>query len=153
MIHKTALVHPDAISGEDVEIGPFTIISGNVKIGKGTRIGARVMIEGDTTIGENCRVFTGAIIGNMPQDLKYKGEPTKVIIGNNNVIREYVTINRGTDYTGKTVIGEKNLIMSYAHIAHDCVIGNGVILANVVTMGGHVVIDDNAIVGDGDERG
>ncbi len=147
MIHKTALINPDAIIAEDVEIGPFTIIGGSVSIGKGTKIGARVIVEGDAQIGENCQVFTGAIIGNMPQDLKYGGEHTKVIIGNNNIIREYVTINRGTQLTGKTVIGEKNLIMSYAHIAHDCVIGDEVILANAVTMAGHVIVDDKAIVG------
>jgi UDP-N-acetylglucosamine acyltransferase len=147
MIHKTALIHPDAIIEENVDIGPFTIIGGNVKISKGTKIGSHVVIEGDTQIGENCQIFTGAILGNIPQDLKYKGEPTKVIIGNNNIIREYVTINRGTQHTGKTVLGDKNLIMAYAHIAHDCVIGDNVIISNAVTMAGHVIIEDRAIVG------
>ena len=147
MIHKTALVHPDAIMGEHVEIGPFSIIGANVKIGSNTAIGAYVVIDGDTQIGDNCQIFAGTIIGHIPQDLKYKNEPTKVIIGNNNIIREYVTINRGTVASGQTVIGERNLIMAYVHIAHDCVIGDSVVLANAVTMAGHVVVYDKAIVG------
>ena len=146
-IHKTALVHPDAVIGEDVEIGPYTIIGGEVKIGKNTRIGAHVVIEGISEIGENCQIFTGAIIGNFPQDLKYKGEKTKVVIGNNNVIREYVTINRGTVAVGETRIGDNCLLMAYVHIAHDCSVGNGVILANVATLAGHVVIEDKAVIG------
>ncbi|MFH1239431.1 MAG: acyl-ACP--UDP-N-acetylglucosamine O-acyltransferase [bacterium] len=145
--HKTALVHPEAIIADDVEIGPHTIIGENVTIGKGTKIGANIVIDGSTKIGENCQVYTGAVIGVPPQDLKYKGEDTKVIIGDNNVIREYVTINRATAATGETKIGNNNLIMAYAHVAHDCVIGNGVILANVATLAGHVVIEDKAIVG------
>ena len=147
MIHKTALVHPDAIIEEDIEIGPYSIIGGEVKIGKNTKIWSHVIIEGDTAIGENCQILTGAIIGNAPQDLKYKGEKTKVVIGDNNIIREYVTINRGTIAKGETNIGNGNLIMAYVHIAHDCVIGNDTVLANVVTMAGHIVVEDKAIVG------
>ena len=146
-IHKTALVHPDAVIGEDVDVGPYSIIGPDVKIGKRTKIGARVVIEGDTQIGQNCQIWTGAIIGNLPQDLKFKREKTRVIIGENNIIREYVTINRGTTSTGETTIGDNNLIMAYAHIAHDCVIGSNVILANVATLAGHVVIEDRAIIG------
>ncbi len=146
-IHKTALVHPDAVIGDDVEIGPYAIIDKNVVIGNGSKIGPRVIIEGTTKIGQNCVLYTGAIIGSPPQDLKYKGEETKVSIGDNNIIREYATINRATVATGETKIGDNNLIMAYAHIAHDCVIGDGVILANVVTLAGHVVIEDRAIIG------
>ncbi len=146
-IHKTALIHPDAIIGNDVEIGAYTIIDKDVTIGNETIIGPRVIIEGTADIGKNCKIYTGAIIGNPPQDLKYKGEPTKVFIGDNNIIREYVTINRATIATGETKIGNNNLIMAYAHIAHDCTIGNGTILANVATLAGHVVIEDKAIVG------
>lgn len=146
-IHKTALIHPDAIIGDNVEIGPFTIIDKGVVIGKGTRIGAHVIIEGDTEIGQDCQIYTGAIIGNVPQDLKYKGEETKVIIGNNNIIREYVTINRGTVARGKTVIGNDNLIMAYVHIAHDCTLDNKIVLANGVTLAGHIYIEDLAIIG------
>ncbi len=146
-IHKTALVHPDAKIAEDVEIGPFAIIDKKVTIGKGSVIGPRVIIDGITEIGENCKIYTGAIIGNPPQFLKYKGEETKVILGNNNVIREYVTINRGTAMSGETRIGDNNLIMCYVHVAHDCVIGSGTVLANGVTLAGHVYIEDKAIVG------
>jgi UDP-N-acetylglucosamine acyltransferase len=145
--HKTALVHPDAIINSEVEIGPNTIIGKDVTLGKGTIIGANVIIDGTTRIGENCKIYTGAVIGTPPQDLKYRGEETKVIIGDNNTIREYVTINRATAATGETKIGNNNLIMAYAHVAHDCVIGNWVVLANLVTLAGHVVIEDKAIVG------
>lgn len=146
-IHKTALVHPEAKIGDDVEIGPYTIIDKKVTIANGTIIGPKVVIEGTTSIGKNCKIYTGAIIGTPPQDLKYKGEETKVSIGDNNVIREYATINRGTVAKGETKLGNNNLIMAYAHIAHDCSIGNNTILANVATLAGHVVIEDKAIVG------
>ncbi len=146
-IHKTALVHPDALIEEDVEIGPYTIIGEGVKIGKKTRIGANVIIEGDTEIGEECAIYTGTVIGSIPQDLKYKGEKTKVIIGDKNIIREYATINRGTAKTEKTTIGDGNLLMAYVHVAHDCTIGNYTVLANMATLAGHVVIEDKAIVG------
>lgn len=146
-IHRTALVHPDAILGENVEIGPYTIIDQGVKIGKNTRIGARVTVEGNTEIGENCQVYTGAIIGNPPQDLKYKGEDTKVVIGNNTIIREYVTLNRGTTATEETRVGESCLLMAYVHIAHDCYLGNQVVMANCATLAGHVVLEDRAVIG------
>lgn len=146
-IQSTAQVSPTAQLAEDVEVGHYTIIGSEVKIGGGSKIGDHCLITGDTTIGKNCQIFTGAVIGSIPQDKKYKGEKAKIVIGDNNVIREYVTINLGTSASGKTVIGDNNLIMAYAHIAHDCVIGNYVILANVGTLAGHIVIEDQAILG------
>lgn len=146
-IQSTAQVAPGARIACDVEIGHYSIIGPQVKIDSGTRIGEHCLITGDTTIGKNCQIFTGAVIGSIPQDLKYKGEKTEVSIGDNNIIREYVTINLGTRASGKTVIGNNNLIMAYAHIAHDCVIGNDVIIANVGTLAGHIVIEDRAILG------
>jgi len=146
-IQSTAQIASGAQLAYDVEVGHYTIIGPEVKIGRGSRIGEHCLIMGNTTIGENCRIFTGAVIGSIPQDLKYRGEKTEIIIGDNNVIREYVTINLGTAASGKTVIGNNNLIMAYAHIAHDCVIGNYVILANVGTLAGHIIIEDRAILG------
>lgn len=146
-IQSTAQVACGAQLASDVEIGHYTIIGPQVKIGSGTRVGEHCVITGKATIGKNCRIFTGAVIGSIPQDLKYKGEESEVIIGDNNVIREYVTVNLGTAASGKTVIGNDNLIMAYAHIAHDCVIGNQIILANVGTLAGHITIEDRAIVG------
>lgn len=146
-IHKTAIVDEKAILAKDVEVGPHTIIGKKVRIGAGTVVGANVVIEGNTVIGENCHIFTGAIIGNPPQDLKYKGEDTKVIIGDRTVIREYVTVNRGTVSAGETKVGNDCLLMAYVHIAHDCVVGNRVILANNGTLAGHVEIEDGAIIG------
>jgi UDP-N-acetylglucosamine acyltransferase len=146
-IQSTAQVAASAQLAEDVAVGHYTIIGPEVKIGPGTKIGDHCLITGDTTIGKNCQIFTGAVIGSIPQDLKYKGEKTKLFIGDNNIIREYVTINLGTVASNKTVIGNNNLIMAYAHIAHDCVIGNNVILANVGTLAGHIIIEDRAILG------
>lgn len=146
-IHKTALVHPDAVIEEGVKIGCYSMIGAKVKLGKNTTVGERVIIEGNTQIGENCAIYTGTVIGSIPQDLKYGGEDTKVIIGNNTIIREYVTINKGSASTGETRVGDNCLLMAYVHIAHDCVVGNQVILANVATLAGHVIIEDKAIVG------
>lgn len=146
-IHKTAIVDKNAELGEDVSIGPYAIIGKGVKIGSETRVRSHTVIEGNTTIGKNCEIYSSAILGTEPQDLKYGGEPTELIIGDNNTIREFVTINKGTADTGKTEIGDNNLIMAYAHIAHDCVIKNNTIIANVVNMAGHILIDDYAIVG------
>jgi UDP-N-acetylglucosamine acyltransferase len=146
-IQSTAQIDPAAQLGADAEVGHYAIIGPEVKIGSGTKIGDHCVILGDTTIGKNCQIFTGAVIGSIPQDLKYKGEKTEIIIGDNNIIREYVTINLGTAASGQTIIGDNNLIMAYAHIAHDCVIGNNVILANVATLAGHIVIEDRAILG------
>lgn len=146
-IHPTAIIHKGAEVARDVEIGPYSIIGENVTMGRGTVIGPSCVIEGRTTIGENCRAFTGAIIGSIPQDLKYKGERSYLKIGNNNIIREYVTINHGTGEGGETIIGDGNLLMAYAHVAHDCKVGSRVIIANAGTLAGHVSIGDKSIVG------
>jgi UDP-N-acetylglucosamine acyltransferase len=146
MINKLASVSADASIAEGVEVGPFTTIYDNVVIGKNTKIGPNVTIYPGTRIGENCEVFPGAVLGAVPQDLKFAGEDTTVEIGNNTVIRECVTIHRGTTDKYKTVVGNNCLIMGYVHIAHDCIIGNNVILANYVGLSGHVQIDDFAIL-------
>jgi len=146
-IQSTAQIAPGAQLASDVEIGHYSIIGPEVKIGPGTKIGDHCLITGNTAIGKNCRIFTGAVIGSVPQDLKYKGEETEIIIGDNNTIREYVTINLGTSASDKTLVGNNNLIMAYAHIAHDCVIGNNVVIANAGTLAGHIVIEDRAILG------
>jgi UDP-N-acetylglucosamine acyltransferase len=148
MIHKTAIIDAKAELDSEVEVGPYCIIGSHVKIGKGTRLSPHVVIDGWTQIGEGCHIFQFASIGAIPQDLKYKGEESWVILGNNNVIREFVTINRGTAQSGgRTVIGDHNLLMAYCHVAHDCKIGNHVILANNATLAGHIEIEDYAIVG------
>lgn len=146
-IHPTAIVHPDAELGEGVEVGPYSIIAGTVKIGDRTVVGARVTIEGHTTIGEECEIFTGAVIGSVTQDKKYDGGTSFLKIGSRNKIREYVTINPGTKEGTETVIGDDSLVMAYAHVAHDCLIGNFVTLANAATLAGHVTVEDRAIIG------
>jgi UDP-N-acetylglucosamine acyltransferase len=147
-IHPTAIVSPKAKLYEDIDIGPFSIIEDNAIIGKSCKIGISCVIQGHVTIGDNCRIFTGAVIGSAPQDLKYKGEESSVEIGNNNIIREYVTINRGTsEGGGVTRIGNNNLIMAYSHITHDCIVNNDCIIANCGTLAGHVTIEDKAVVG------
>jgi len=148
MIHKTAIIDIKAELDSSVEVGPYCIIGPKVKIGKGTKLGPHVVIDGWTQIGEGCRIFQFASIGTIPQDLKFKGEESWVILGNNNVIREFVTINRGTSQSGgKTTIANNNFFMAYSHVAHDCNIGSHVILANAATLGGHIEIEDYAIVG------
>jgi UDP-N-acetylglucosamine acyltransferase len=148
MIHPSAIVSPKAELDSDVEIGPYSIIGDKVKIGKKTRIGSHVLIEGPTVIGENCQVFQSASIGAIPQDLKFQGEESYVIIGNGNIIREFVTINRGTaGGGGKTVLGDSNFLMTYSHVAHDCIIRDHVIIANAVQLAGHIEIEDYAIIG------
>lgn len=146
-IHPTAIVHPDAELGAGVEVGPFSIIEGTVKIGDRTKVGERVSIKGHTTIGAENEIFTGAVVGSLTQDKKYKGGVSYLKIGDRNKIREYVTINPGTDEGTETAIGNDNLIMAYAHIAHDCVLKNHITLANNGTLAGHVLIDDRAIIG------
>lgn len=147
-IHKTAIISPKAEIDKEVVIGPYCIIGDNVKIGRGTRLINHVQIEGITEIGENCTIFPFTTIGFPPQDIKYKGEPTGVKIGNNNTIREYVTIHRASVAgDGWTVIGDSNFIMAYVHIAHDCKIGNSVIMANLATLAGHVQVEDFAFIG------
>jgi UDP-N-acetylglucosamine acyltransferase len=148
MIHEKAVVHPRARIAEGVEIGPFSVVGENVTIGKDTWIGPHVVITGWTTIGKNCKIFQFSSIGEVPQYLKFTGEESHVIIGDNNVIREFVTINRATTQGGgKTVLGNENFLMAYAHVAHDCLIGNQVIMSNAATLAGHIEIEDGAIIG------
>lgn len=146
-IHNTAIVSKEAKLPEDLEVGPFSIIGPDVKIGTGTAIGAHCVISGHTTIGKNCKIFTGAAIGSIPQDLKFKDEVTYLEIGDGNIFREYVTVNLGTLDHKKTVIGSDNLFMAYSHIAHDCIVGNNCIIANCGTLAGHVTIEDRAVIG------
>ena len=146
MIHKLSDVHPSAKIGDQVEIGPFTSIAADVEIGEGTWIGPNVTIMDGARIGAGCRIFPGSVISAIPQDLKFDGEETTVEIGDRTTIRECVTINRGTKALGKTTIGEDCLIMAYVHIAHDCLIGNRVILVNSVALAGHVEVGDWAII-------
>ncbi|MDP8247151.1 MAG: acyl-ACP--UDP-N-acetylglucosamine O-acyltransferase [Candidatus Tritonobacter lacicola] len=147
-IHETAIVHPKARIDKGVKIGPYSIIGEYVKIGRGTVVGPHVVIKGWTTIGGDNRIFQFASIGEINQDLKYRGEETHLEIGERNTIREYVTMQIGTEAGGGlTKVGDDNLFMNYSHVAHDCIIGNGCIMANVATLGGHITIDDGAIIG------
>lgn len=147
-IHETAIVDPNAVIGTDVEIGPYAIIGPHVQIGDGTWIGAGAIIEGWTVIGKNNKIYAGAIVGNDPQDLKFKGEKSYLFIGDNNIIREYATISRGTEGGGgETRIGNNNLFMSYVHVAHDCQVGNNVVVAHGSGIAGHVVIEDRVVIG------
>ncbi|MER2563171.1 MAG: acyl-ACP--UDP-N-acetylglucosamine O-acyltransferase [Myxococcaceae bacterium] len=147
-VHATAIVHPDAKLHESVEVGPYAIIGPKVKIGAGTTVGSHAVIEGDTTIGERNRIFHHASVGAVPQDLKYAGEPTRLVIGDENMIREFTTLNIGTaGGGGLTKIGSKNLFMAYSHVAHDCTVANGCVLANSVALAGHVDVADFVILG------
>ena len=146
MIHRTALVDPTADLGSDVSVGPYCVIGPRVTVGERCTIAGHTVIERNTRVAEGVRIGYGTVIGNDPQDLKYKGEETWVEIGSGTIIREYCTINRGSTATGKTMIGERCFIMTYVHIAHDCVIGNDVIIANSVQMAGHVTVHDRAII-------
>ena len=146
MIHRTALIDPGAHLGTDVMVGPYAIIGPNVTIGDRSQIAAHAVIERDTRVGAEVKVGYGSILGADPQDLKYRGEETWVEVGDQTTIREYCTINRGTPATGRTTVGRRCFIMTYVHIAHDCAIGDDVILANSIQMAGHVTIDDRAIV-------
>lgn len=148
-IHPLSQIHPEAKIAPNVEIGPFVFIDKNVEIGSGTTITANVTILEGSRIGENSKIFPGAVIGAIPQDLKFKGEDTLAIIGNNTTIRECVTVNRGTVAKGKTVVGNNCLLMAYSHVAHDCIIGDNVIIANATQLAGEVEIDDFAILGGG----
>ncbi|MFM8186181.1 MAG: acyl-ACP--UDP-N-acetylglucosamine O-acyltransferase [Alphaproteobacteria bacterium] len=148
MIHNTAIIHSNAKIASDVEIGPFVVIGDKVKIDSGTKIKSHAVIEGDTEIGKNNLIFTFATIGLDPQDLKFKGEDSKLIIGDNNKIREHVTIHRGTEDGGMiTKIGSNNLFMVGVHIAHDCIVGDHIILANNATLAGHVQIENHVVIG------
>ncbi len=146
MINKFSDIHPNAIIGREVSIGPFSSIADDVQIGEGTWIGPNVTIMEGTRIGKNCKIFPGAVIGAIPQDLKYEGEKTTVEIGDNTTIREYVTINRGTKAAWKTVVGSHSLLMAYVHVAHDCEVGNHCILVNNASLAGEVKVHDWAIL-------
>jgi len=148
-IHKSAVIHPSAKLAPGVTIGPYSIIDGDVTIGENVRVGSHCVITGQTTIGRNSSIYTGAVIGSTPQVKNLRGDENVYLsIGENNVIREYVTINPGTvEGGGKTLIGDNNLFMAYVHIAHDCLIGNHCVMANAATLAGHVIFEDNAIVG------
>ncbi len=147
-IHPTAVVHPKAKLADDVMIGPYSVVGEHVEIGRGTRLLAHVYVDGWTRIGERCQFYPYASIGTPPQHLQYKGEPTKVVIGNDNIIREYVTVNRATvQGGGVTMLGSHNIVMAYVHIAHDCNLGDHVLMANAASLAGHITIGDHAIVG------
>jgi len=148
MIHPSAIIDSSAQLAADVEVGPYAIIGRQVTIGAGTKIGPHAVIGDWTTIGEQNQIFHQSSVGAAPQDLKYRGEETWTRIGDRNVIREFSTIHRGTvTGHGETVVGSGNMIMAYAHVAHDCRIGNGVVMANVATLAGHVTVEDNVIIG------
>jgi UDP-N-acetylglucosamine acyltransferase len=147
MISKAASIHKEARIGKNVHIEPFTTVHRDVEIGDGTWIGSNVTIMDGARIGRNCKIFPGAVVSAIPQDLKYAGEQTTAHVGDHSVVRECVTINKGTRALGKTVVGSHTLLMAYVHIAHDCVVGDHCILANGVTLAGHITIDDYAIIG------
>ena len=146
LVHPTAIVHPDAQLHPTVQVGPYAIIGEKVTIGSQTSIGAHAVIEGPAEIGSGNRIFPGAVIGLEPQDLKYQGAASWVKIGDNNKIREYVTINRATGENEATVIGNNNLLMAYVHVAHNCVIEDSTILANNIALAGHVTIESQATI-------
>jgi UDP-N-acetylglucosamine acyltransferase len=141
-IHATAIVDSGADLGDDVEVGPYALVGPRVTVGARSVVGPRAILERNVRLGADCRVGTGTILGGDPQDLKFKGEETWVEIGDGTVVREYVTVNRGTAQSFRTTIGKKCLVMSYVHVAHDCHIGDEVILSNVVQMAGHITIGD-----------
>lgn len=146
-IHPTAVIDPDARISDSAVVGPYSIIGPDVDIGEHVEIAGHVLIERMTSVGEGCRIHHGAVLGTDPQDLKYAGEPSRLEVGAGTVIREYATLNRGTGESGVTRVGSGCLLMAYAHVAHDCVVGSDVVLANNVNLGGHVEIGDHAILG------
>jgi len=147
-IHPTAVIAPTASIGKDVEIGAYCVIGAHVKIGAGSKLHSHVVIDGHTTIGEKNTIFPFASLGHAPQDLKFKGEASELILGDNNVIREHVTMNPGTEGGGMlTRVGSNCLFMTASHVAHDCKVGNGVILANNATLAGHVEVGDHVVIG------
>ena len=148
MIHPTALIDPKAEIGEGVEIGPYSVIEKDVSIGEGTKVGPHVVIREGTHIGKRCQIFQFASVGEAPQATFYRGEKTSLFMGDQNIIREFVTLHRGTiKGGGKTAIGNENFFMAYSHVAHDCQIGNQVVLANGATLAGHILIEDYAVIG------
>jgi UDP-N-acetylglucosamine acyltransferase len=146
-IHATAIIDETAEIAPGVTVAPYAVIGPNVVIGAGTRVGAHVVIERDTIIGADCRLHNGAALGGDPQDLKYAGESSRLVVGDRTVVREFATLNRGSAARGSTDIGADCLIMAYAHVAHDCIIGNHVVIANAVNMGGHAEVGDWVVIG------
>jgi UDP-N-acetylglucosamine acyltransferase len=147
-IHPTAIVDKGAELGPGVKVGPYSLISARVVVGPDTEIGSHVVIKDYTTIGARCRIFQFAVLGEIPQDLKFKGEESHLVVGDDNTIREFATLHRGTEGGGGlTRVGNGNLLMAYSHVAHDCLIGNQVIMSNAATLGGHIVVEDRAILG------
>ena len=146
-IHPSAVVHPKAQLSSGVRVGPYAVIDEHVKLGEGTTVGPHAVITGRTTMGKNNRVFSGAVIGSEPQDVKFHGEETFLVIGDGNLFREHVTVNPGTGEGNRTIIGDDNWFMIQTHVGHNCVIGSHIKLANLATLGGHVVIEDYATVG------
>lgn len=148
MIHPSTIVDPTARIADDCEIGPFCVIGAGVEIGSGCKIHSHVVVNGPTTIGENNTIYQFSSIGEACQDLKYAGEPTRLVVGNNNIFREYVTLHRGTvGGGGVTTIGDDNLLMAYTHVAHDCILGDRVIMSNAASIAGHVIVGDDVILG------
>lgn len=146
-IHSTAIVDGSAELGAGVEIGPYSIIAKEVVLGDGCQVASHVLVDEGTVLGKNCKIHHGAVLGTIPQDLKYEGEKTILRMGDNNIVREYATLNRGTKQRGETTIGSGCLFMAYSHVAHDCIIGDNVILANCVNFAGHIKVGDYAIIG------
>jgi UDP-N-acetylglucosamine acyltransferase len=146
-VHATAVIDDSAELAAGVTVGPYSVIGPNVVVGSGTTIGAHVVIERDTTVGNDCRLYSGAALGGDPQDLKYAGESSRLTIGDRTVVREFATLNRGSAARGSTDIGTDCLLMAYAHVAHDCIIGDHVVIANAVNMGGHAEVGDWVVIG------
>lgn len=146
-IHQFAVVHPNAKIGKNVKIGPFTVIGENVEIGDGTVVASNAVITGWTKIGQDCHIFQGASIGEEPQDLKFRGERSFVVIGDRTKIHEFCTIHRGCGEDAETRIGNDCLLMAYVHVAHNCILGNNVVMANAAMVAGHVVVEDRAVIG------
>jgi UDP-N-acetylglucosamine acyltransferase len=146
LIHPTAVVDPSSKLEEGVQVGPYAVIGPDCRIGAGTWIGSHAVLE-HVTVGKNVKIHPHAFVGTPPQDLKFKGEPTRAEVGDNTVIRECVTLNRGTSASGKTVVGKNCLLMAYVHVAHDCVVGDNVVMANNATLAGHVEVADNVVMG------
>lgn len=147
-IHPTAIIDPTAQLAEGVTVGPYSVIHAHVVVGPDTEIGSHVVIKEYTTIGARCRIFQFAALGEIPQDLKFAGEVSSLVIGDDNTIREFATMHRGTAGGGGTTrIGDGNLFMAYTHVAHDCLVGNGIIMSNAATLGGHILVEDKAILG------
>ena len=149
MKQPLAYIHPAAKIAPSVVIDPFVTIDANVEIGEGTHISSNVTILEGSRIGKNCNIFPGAVVGAIPQDLKFRGEDTLAVVGDNTTLREFVTVNRGTASKGKTVVGDNCLIMAYSHVAHDCRVGNHVIISNATQLAGEVIVDDYAVIGGG----